>query len=210
MFRRCLAVAVFALVGLATLAPQSGLFGQENQDPKKSKFFNDTFRPTEDEISEKMLELCKVKKTDLIFDLGCGEGHMLILAAQKFGCKGIGLELNAERAEVARKKVKDAGLEKMIEIRTADALTVKDIDKANIVMLYMFPQFHTWMWKAYEDKFTPGTRVASHDYKSDEYGPKPDTSIEDFKTKDGRTARIYHWVVKDRKKAEKSDKKEDK
>ena len=206
MFRRCLVVGALALLGLAALVPTHGLVGQENQDPKKSKFFNDTFRPTEDEITEKMLELCKAKKSDLVFDLGCGEGHMLIYAAKKYGCKGIGLELNAERAELARKKVKEAGLEKMIEIRTADALTVKDIDKANVVILYMFPQFHTWMWKAYEGKFAPGTRVASHDYKSDDYGPKPDVSIEDFKTKEGRTARIYQWTVKAGKKAEKSEK----
>lgn len=190
-FRWTCAVLAAALV----VMPMSG---QENQS-KKSKFYNDTFVPTPDEVTAKMLELAKTNKDSLVFDLGCGEAHMLILAAKKYGCKGVGIEFNPKRAEVARQRVKEAGLEKMIEIRTGDALEVKDIGKADVVTLYMFPGFLNYLRPIAETKMKPGCRIVSHDYKWETDGWDPDVAINDFRGPT-RTHRIYMWEVKERKK----------
>lgn len=178
---------------------------QEDMGKGKSKFYNDTFVPTPDEVTDKLLELSKCTKDSMVFDLGCGEAHMLIYATKKYGCKGMGIEFNPERAERAKEAVKKAGLEKMIEIRTGDALTVKDINKADIIILYMFPGFLNHMRTEYEGKWKPGARIASHDYKWETEGWDPDIAINDFKGP-SRTHRLYVWTVKDSKAKEKSGK----
>lgn len=167
---------------------------QEDESKGKSKFYKDTFVATPDEVTAKMLELCKASKDTKVYDLGCGEAHMLIFAAKKYGCKCVGVEFNPERADKAREAVKEAGLEKLIEIRTGDALQVKDINKADVVILYMFPGFLTVMREEYEGKWKPGARIASHDYKWESEGWDPEITINDFKGPT-RTHRIYVWVV---------------
>lgn len=187
--RLLLALPAIALALAATLS------AQEDMSKGKSKFYNDTFVPTPDEVTDKMLELSKCTKDSMVFDLGCGEAHMLIYATKKYGCKGMGIEFNPERAERAREAVKKAGLEKMIEIRTGDALTVKDIAKADIIILYMFPGFLNHMREEYEGKWKPGARIASHDYKWETPGWEPDVAINDFRGP-SRTHRVYMWTVK--------------
>src|SRR5262249_28881788 len=156
-------------------------------------FYNDTFVPTPDEVTAKMLELSKCTKDAIVYDLGCGEADMLIFATKKYGCKCMGIEFNPERADKVREKVKKAGFEKMIEIRTGDALTVKDIGKADIIILYMFPGFLNHMREEYKGLWKPGARIASHDYKWETEGWEPDVALNDFKGPT-RTHRIYMWT----------------
>lgn len=190
--RLLLAVPVVALV----LA--SAISAQEDMSKGKSKFYNDTFVATPDEVTGKMLELAKCTKNSIVYDLGCGKADMLIYATKKYGCKCMGIEFNPERADDARKAVKEAGLEKMIEIRTGDALTVKDIAKADIIILYMFPGFLNHMREEYEGKWKAGASIASHDYKWETPGWDPEVALNDFRGP-SRTHRIYMWVVKDSK-----------
>lgn len=180
------------------LALAAALSAQEDMSKGKSKFYNDTFVPTPDEVTGKLLELSKCTKDSVVFDLGCGQADMLIYAAKKYGCKCMGIEFNPTRADEARKKVKDAGLEKLIEIRTGDALTVKDIGKADIIILYMFPGFLNHMREEYEGKWKAGARIASHDYKWETPGWDPAVAINDFKGP-SRTHRLYVWEVPSKK-----------
>jgi len=177
------------------LALAAASTAQEDMGKGKSKFYNDTFVPTPDEVTAKMLELTKCTKDSVVYDLGCGKADMLILAAKKYGCKCMGIEFNPERADDARKAVKEAGLEKQIEIRTGDALQVKDIAKADVVILYMFPGFLNHMREEYKGKWKSGARIASHDYKWETDGWDPEVSINDFKGP-SRTHRVYMWVAK--------------
>jgi SAM-dependent methyltransferase len=192
--KRLVLAAPVALLLLVSL----NVVGQDNQDRQKSKFFNDTFVATPDEVTQKMCELAKVNKDTVVYDLGCGEAHMLILAAKKYGCKCVGVELNADRANKARKAVKDAGLEKLIEIRTGDALRVKDIDRADVILMYMFPGFLNYVKPIAEKEMKPGCRIVTHDYKWETPGWEPEVAIDDFKGPN-RTHRIYMWTVKERK-----------
>ncbi|MFO0969007.1 MAG: methyltransferase domain-containing protein [Gemmataceae bacterium] len=189
-------------VPVLVLAVVAGLAAQEDMSKGKSKFYNDTFVPTPDEVTGKMLELSKCTKDSIVYDLGCGEADMLIFATKKYGCKCMGIEFNPERADKAREKVKKAGLDKMIEIRTGDALTVKDIGKADIIILYMFPGFLNHMREEYEGKWKSGARIASHDYKWETPGWEPDVALNDFKGPT-RTHRIYLWTAPAKKSSSK-------
>lgn len=196
--RLLLAVPAIALALAATLV------AQEDMSKGKSKFYNDTFVPTPDEVTGKLLELSKCTKDSVVFDLGCGKADMLIYAAKKYGCKCMGIEFNPERADDAREAVKKAGLEKLIEIRTGDALTVKDIAKADIIILYMFPGFLNHMREEYKGMWKPNAKIASHDYKWESEGWDPEVAINDFKGPT-RTHRLYVWTAS--KEAAKSEKK---
>src|SRR5437764_13592847 len=94
---------------------------QENKVPCRIVYV-----PSEQVVVEKMLEMAKVKKTDVVFDLGCGDGRIVITAAKKFGCKGIGVDYDPKRIEESLENVKKANLAKdLVEIREGDVLQIK-------------------------------------------------------------------------------------
>src|ERR1700759_4923390 len=118
------------------------LRGQDVGDnSEKPKYKNDIYVPTADEVIHKMFDLAKVTKNDIMFDLGCGDGRILYMAAKKYGCHGVGLELNPTRIIEAMDQAKKYDVGTLVEIRHGDALKPKDISDATVVMLYMFPEF---------------------------------------------------------------------
>jgi cyclopropane fatty-acyl-phospholipid synthase-like methyltransferase len=135
--------------------------GKDKDDPKYSNF---TYVPTADEVIEKMFEMGKVNKNDVIFDLGCGDGRILFMAAKKFGSHGVGIDLNPERIREAMDQAKKYDVGTKVEIRFGDALKVKDISDATVVVMYMFPEFMDLWFPIAQEKLKPGTRILSHDY----------------------------------------------
>src|SRR6185503_11328748 len=97
--------------------------------------------PTPEVVVEKMLEFGGVKKGDVIFDLGCGDGRVVCIAAKKFGIKGVGVDIDPARIEDSKKTIKKYDVEKLVEIRKGDALKVADLGDATVVTLYMLPDF---------------------------------------------------------------------
>ena len=99
------------------------------------------FVPTPQSVVEKMLEYAKVTKDDVVYDLGCGDGRIVVTAAKKYGARGVGVDIDPVRVAEARAWVKKEGVEKLVEIRLGDALNVPDIGKATVIMTYMLPEF---------------------------------------------------------------------
>jgi len=154
--------------------------------------------PTEQEVVEKMLDMAKVKKKDVVYDLGCGDGRIVATAAKKFGAKGVGVDIDPDRIKDSKKTVKDQGVGKLVEIREGDALKVKDLDKATVIMLYMLPPF---MEKLEEQakNLKPGTRIVAHDFPFPNW--KADVTVK-FRGP-ARTHDLYMWTVPERKVEEK-------
>lgn len=175
------------------LASLSGGILADDKDKDDEKKFNLVYVPTPDKVVEKMLDMAKVTKKDIVYDLGCGNGIMLAIAAKKYGCKGVGVDLNPVRIKEAHETLKKHGVEKLVEIRQGDALKVKDFNKANVVVLYMLPEFMNWLEPIAKKTLKPGTRIVSHDYKWDSEW-KPEMTI-DFKGPE-RTHTLYLWTVK--------------
>lgn len=120
--------------------------------------------PTDQDIVEKMLEMAKVTAKDLVYDLGCGDGRIVVTAAKKFGARGVGIDIDPERVRESRANVKKQKVEKLVEIRQGDALKVADLSRATVVTLYMLPEFQKQLVPILKRSLKAGARIASHDY----------------------------------------------
>jgi hypothetical protein len=164
----------------------------------RPKYNDPTFIATADEVILKIFELAKPTKDDVIFDLGCGDGRILYMAAKEYGCRGVGLETNAERISEAMVQSKDFNIgPPLVEIRHGDALTAKDIGDATIVVMYMFPKFMNIWQPIAKEKLKPGTRIYSHDFAWDDGDWEPDQTI--FVRSSTRDHKIHVWTVKEKK-----------
>jgi cyclopropane fatty-acyl-phospholipid synthase-like methyltransferase len=198
MLKRSLPFALFALL-LATVfhAGAQDAGKQDSGKKEDAKYSNPTYVPTADEVINKMFEMAKVNKNDVIFDLGCGDGRILYMAAQRFGSRGVGLELNPVRIREAMDQAEKYKVGTLVEIRHGDALKVKDISDATVVALYMFPEFLDLWFPIAKEKLKPGTRIVSHDYKWTN-GWEP-TAEETVKSAHRDNHRAILWIVPEKK-----------
>jgi len=120
------------------------------------------FVPTPMEVVDRMLELAEVNKADVVYDLGSGDGRIVIRVAKKYGARGVGIEADPELVELSQKKAREEGVEHLVEFRVEDALKT-DLSSATVVTLYMFPWFNE-MLRPKLQKLKPGSRVVSHDF----------------------------------------------
>ena len=146
---------------------------------------------TPPEIVDRMLDVAKVRTGDVVYDLGCGDGRMVIAAAKKFGTRGVGVDLDPARIREARANAKQAGVEGLVTFKVAD-LFETDIREATVVMLYLLPNLNRRLRPKLFAELRPGARVVSHDWDMGRDWP-PDRSV-----KLGGDA-IYLWVMPERK-----------
>ena len=154
------------------------------------------FVPSPMLVVERMLQLAEVRKDDLLYDLGSGDGRIVIEAAKKFGVRGVGVDLNPTLVEQARRKAAEEGVSHLVEFRAADGLTV-DISQATVVTLYMFKWFNNQMRPKLQ-RLKPGSRVVAHDFDIDDWKP---TKIEYVNPGDENAAEfseprtLYLWKI---------------
>lgn len=126
--------------------------------------------PTPDNVVAKMLEVAKITKDDVLYDLGCGDGRIVVEAAKKFGVKAIGYDIDPVRVAEARENVKKNKVEHLVTIEHKDIFEL-DLSKATVVTLYLLPELNVRLIPQL-DKLKPGSRVVSHDF--DMAGVEPD------------------------------------
>lgn len=127
------------------------------------------FVPSPMLVVERMLQLAEVKQGDILYDLGSGDGRIVIEAAKRFGVRGVGVDLNATLVEAAKRKAAEEKVSHLVEFRAADGLTV-DISDATVVTLYMFKWFNNQMRPKLQ-RLKPGSRVVAHDFDIDDWKP---------------------------------------
>ena len=190
MHRVTLAV-VFAL-GLA-ISPALDLqvVAQDVQTEAKTNRTPDViYLPTPHDVVQKMLELVDLKKTDLVYDLGCGDARIVVAAAKKYGCKAVGYDIDPERIKDSKENVKKNGVEDLVTIEQQDIFKL-DLSKANVVTLYLLPSLNEKLIPQLE-KLKPGSRIVSHDFNMK--GVKPDKIVK-IKSEDGRSHKIFLWTA---------------
>jgi SAM-dependent methyltransferase len=128
------------------------------------------FVPTPIEVVDRMLELAEVKKADVIYDLGSGDGRIIIRAAKKYGARGVGIEMDQTLVDRARKSAQAEGVSHLVEFRVEDALAA-DISPASVVTLYMLPWFNAAMKPNFEKYLKSGARIVAHDFGIDGWPP---------------------------------------
>ncbi len=150
------------------------------------------FLPTPQNVVEKMLELAKVTKADVVYDLGCGDGRIPVTAAKRYGCKAFGYDIDPQRVRESRQNVEASGVGNLVTIEQKDIFTL-DVSDANVVTLYLLPSLNVKLIPKL-DKLKPGSRIVSHDF--DMQGVTPDRVITVPDTEDSdRTHRIYLWTT---------------
>lgn len=150
------------------------------------------FVPTPPDVAERMLEIAKVSPKDVVYDLGCGDGRIVILAAQKFGARGVGVEVDPELVWEARRNAEKEGVTDRVVILHQDALQT-DLSASTVVVLFLLPKLNRLLRPKLLAQLRPGARVVSHDFDLGSW--PPDEKIE-MKGSDGGTHRIYLWRIK--------------
>ncbi|MGE3807757.1 MAG: cyclopropane-fatty-acyl-phospholipid synthase family protein [Gemmataceae bacterium] len=180
-------LAAFLLVALVLPAALS----QDKKDDKKVKEPDVIFVPTPQDVVDKMLEVAKVTKDDVVFDLGCGDGRIVCTAAKKYGCKAIGYDVDPKRIAESNDRVKKDGVGDLVQIKQEDIFTL-DLSKANVITLYLLPSLNVKLIPQLE-KMKPGSRIVSHSF--DMNGVKPDKIIKVTPKGSSFEHTIYLWTV---------------
>ncbi len=149
------------------------------------------FVPTPPEVVDRMLEIAEVKKGDVLYDLGSGDGRIVIRAAKRYGVRGVGIEIDPDLVQRSRLKAKDEGVDHLVEFREQDALTV-DVSKATVVTLYMLPEFNAKLRPILQRELKAGARVVSHDFPMEGWTP---IGVEQIGGDWFHTHTIYLWKI---------------
>jgi SAM-dependent methyltransferase len=150
------------------------------------------FVPTPQNVVERMLELAKVAKDDVVYDLGCGDGRIPVTAAKKHGCRAFGFDIDPNRIRESIENVEKNGVENLVTIQQRDIFKV-DLSDANVVTLYLLPDLNVKLIPQLE-KLKPGSRIVSHDFSMK--GITPDQVITVMgDEKSPRKHRVYLWTT---------------
>jgi SAM-dependent methyltransferase len=183
---------LLTLISLVLVAPASR--GAESEDAKpaagKARTPDVVYVPTPNDVVDKMLEMAQVKKGDVVYDLGCGDGRIVVAAAKK-GATANGYDIAPERVEEAKANVRKNKVEQSAKIFAEDVFTL-DLSKANVITLYLLPRLNVRLIPQLE-KLKAGSRIVSHDF--DMQGVTPDRVVKMVSQEDGQNHTIYLWTV---------------
>ena len=155
------------------------------------------FVPTPIEVIDRMLELAEVKKGDVVYDLGSGDGRIVIRAAKKYGVRAVGIEMDSLLLDKARQAAKAEGVGHLVEFRSEDALKA-DISPATVVTLYMLPWFNDAMKPNFKKMLKPGARIVAHDFGIEGWEPDKTVKLPEIEIMPGGRRHqhiIYLWRI---------------
>ncbi len=147
--------------------------------------------PTPQPVVEKMLELARVTADDVVYDLGCGDGRIVITAAKKYGARAVGVDIDPQRIEESKANAKAAGVENLVTFIQEDAMKV-DVSKATVVTLYLLSSSNAALRPILTRQLKPGARIVSHSFKMGDWPPEKSESISD---ETGFTRSIHLWTA---------------
>jgi SAM-dependent methyltransferase len=183
---RCSIPVSVLLLGFAMAA-----FGQDRLSEYKNNLAPNVRSPQR--AVDRMLEIARLKPGEMLYDLGCGEGQILITAAERYKVNGVGIEISQDLADTAAEKVRKAKLQNQIKIVHGDFMRT-DLSKADVVTLYLAPIANASLRPNLERYLRPHTRVVSYDYPIPEWKPI-DTS--ESQGRSGAVHTIYLYEVPD-------------
>jgi len=167
-YRKSTACAGFALLvlGVSLAAAQS----------ERKRQFNVPYVPTTDEAVRAMLKLADVKNTDIVYDLGCGDGRIVIAAAKTYGARGVGIDIDPARIREAKENAKKAGVENLVRFEEND-LFQADFREATVVTLFLLRSINLKLRPKLLQELRPGTRVVSNTFDMGDWRPDKEQSL---------------------------------
>ncbi|BAZ09467.1 hypothetical protein NIES4071_12750 [Calothrix sp. NIES-4071] len=172
-------------VAQAPTTPSTVEVQQTTQKPQE-RTPDVVYVPTPTEVVDKMLSMAKVGKNDILFDLGSGDGRIPITAAQRFGTRGTGIDIDPERIKEANANAKKAGVTDKVTFLQQD-LFKSDFSKATVVTLYLLPELNVKLRPQLFKQLKPGTRIVSHAFDMGDWKPEQTANV------NGRT--VYYWTI---------------
>lgn len=148
--------------------------------------------PSSPEVVDRMLALARVGPNDVVYDLGCGDGRIVIAAAKKYGARGVGVDIDPQRINEAMANARKAGVEKLVTFKLQDALKT-DVSPATVVTLYLLTFGNLQLRPILQSQLRPGARIVAHNYGMGNWEPD---QIETFKDVNGGTKTLYLWRIK--------------
>jgi ribosomal protein L11 methylase PrmA len=183
--------AVAALAGALILSPVQAREGagtavQVAQAAAPARNPDVIFVPTPQAVVDEMLKVAKVGKGDVLYDLGSGDGRIVINAAKRFGIRGIGIDIDPQRIAEANENARKAGVSHLVSFKQADLFST-DISEATVVTLYLLPRLNVKLRPKLFAELKNGTRIVSHAFDMAEWRPEKHLNV------DGRD--VYFWTI---------------
>lgn len=151
--------------------------------------------PTTDAAVKAMLELGQVKKTDVVYDLGCGDGRIVIAAAKLFGARGVGIDINPERIKEAKENAKKAGVENLVRFEEND-LFEANFREATVVTLFLLPTINLKLRPKLMEQLKPGTRIVSNTFDMGDWKAEKEATVGNPDDEDTYLShKLYLWLV---------------
>ena len=148
------------------------------------------FVPTPNDVVSKMMEMAKVTRNDTVYDLGCGDGRIVITAAQKYGARGVGIDIDPDRVAEATENARKAGVSDRVKIIRGD-LFQANISEATVVTLYLLTDLNLKLRPKLLKELNPGTRIVSHAFSMGDWKPE--------RTEEVSGSTVYLWRIPQRK-----------
>jgi SAM-dependent methyltransferase len=166
------------------------------QSAKTARTPDVPYVPTTEKAVEEMLKLAGVKKTDVVYDLGCGDGRIVVAAAKTFGARGVGIDINPERIKEAKENAKKAGVEHLVRFEEND-LFEADIKEATVVTLFLLPQINLKLRPKLMSDLKPGTRVVSNTFDMGDWKPEKEATLgdDDDPEYSGLSKKFFLWRI---------------
>jgi len=170
------------------------------QTPKPARQPDVPYVPTTEEAVQAMLKLAGVKKTDVVYDLGCGDGRIVVAAAKTYGARGVGIDINPERIKEAKENAKKAGVENLVRFEEND-LFLASFKEATVVTLFLLPQINLKLRPKLLSELKPGTRIVSNTFDMGDWKPEKEMNLGDSEGLEfsSLSQRLYLWTVPARK-----------
>ena len=185
MLTRRVVLAALAAVFAFLIGPWLLLWAQRSAAPQKLA----PYVRTPQDVVERMLALAQVGPKDVVYDLGCGDGRLVITAAKRYGARGVGVDFDLDRVKESQVNAKHAGVESLVEFRQQDALTV-DVSPASVVTLYLLSESNLRLRPILTKVLPSGSRIVSHQFSMGDWEPE---KKETFTDSEGAPRILYLW-----------------
>lgn len=185
-------VAAFAFHAVGFVFAAWSVTGRaaEGQGEAPAKKPDVIYLTTPQEVVDRMLELAEIRDGDILYDLGCGDGRIVVTAAKRYGVKAVGIEIDPKRVAEARENVRKNGVEHLVTIRQEDIFTA-DFREATVVALYLLPNLNLRLRPKLAG-LRGGSRIVSHSFAI--RGARPE-KVEKVRVPGGKEKTVYLWVV---------------
>lgn len=181
--------------GLAILVLSISLAVAQNSQPKHQ--VDVPYVPTTEAAVKAMLKLAEVKRTDIVYDLGCGDGRIVIAAAKEYSAHGVGIDINPERIQEAKENAAKAGVENLVRFEENDLFDA-DIHEATVVTLFLLNSVNVRLRPKLLKDLKPGTRVVSNTFGMGDWKPDKELMVGDPVEGFALSHKLFLWTIPQR------------